>query len=750
VGQKKLVDLNIVMKEQILMLDALVVTAQKRSEHSVNIPIALSVLDNAFIQRNSQVNLDVLSTYIPGFDVFSNSDNRPNYVIRGLTSDAFLASAQPRVSVFFNNIPISRNTGSVVDLYDLERIEVLNGPQGTLFGRGAQIGAIHIISKKPINVLQGNLAVATGNQGQRSFTAMINVPLTENFYARIAGSFRQRDGFVNNTFGGRLNAQKSAAARSSFRLIPGKNTIMDLIFNYQEDRPGGTAFMSRMYPNQLGRIDVFGKDASLERGNDLGLYRRIMDYTLNMKHYFNPDLDLTTLISYRQHRADEIWDGDGSAAPALDFEENVKVEQITAETRLNFNLLKNVSGFAGISYWREKARQSVRFSPNEQSLFYLFIDPGNLVDDRGNPNLIPAIPALPEFGDLGGLPLPVDHVEESSQKATNQSLESFVDMTYKLNSRMQFTVGLRYIVDRLSFEALNQHIDGQPSALGFLTGNYPNVLFARGEVPEMQESFGALVGRIIARYAFNDFSGAYFGFARGRRPNVIQIRADAQTEILDSEKVSSYELGYKGAMGEHFFMTVAAYLYDYYDFQTRAWVSDQESGEFQLIVKDGGRAHTYGFEADLRYAFNQNFILNANYTYIHARFNETDSKGNEQEYAGNKFRLTPDHTWSAQINLTNDLMDVFDLFIIPGFIYKSHHYFEDDNTSGLEQEGYGLFNLQTGIYYDPWGWELSLFAYNILDKKYLVSAGNTGNLFGIPTFVPGSRFTYGLKLKWDF
>ena len=741
---------NSVMIEEILTGEAVIVTAQKRLEQIQDVPIAISVIDDALIRQNAQVNLEVLSAYVPGIIVNAYSSNRPNYVIRGLTSDAFLASAQPRVSVFYNNIPISRNTGALIELYDMEKIEILTGPQGTLFGRGAQIGSIHLISKKPVSNFEGNFSVGAGNLNQQIFTGMINLPISENFYARLAGRYTKRDGFINNTSGGRLNEQKTTAFRSSFRDIHRGNTMIDLMFDFQEDLPGGTAFMSRTYPNRLGQIDVFAQTASFERGTELGLNRKIINLNFNVHHFFNPNLDLNSFISYREHRADEIWDGDGSAAPALDFAEEVDVKQITFESRLNFDLGYRFKGFAGVSYWREKVNQTVRFSPNEQSLFFLFFDPQSLVDDHGNPNLMPATPPLPKFGQLGGLPLPADHVEASFQHATSEALESFVDGTYRITKNFSLTAGLRFIIDRLSLEAQNKFVEGQPSILGLLTGNAPNVLFATGDVADKGQMFESLVGRFVAGYVINENFKTYAGYARGRRPNVIQLRADARTELLDDEKVNSYELGFKGNLSDRFFLDLASYYYTYNDFQTRAWVADQVSGEFQLIVKDGGKAHTYGFESNLKYVLNSYIQLYGNYTYIHARFDKTDSHGNQQEYAGNTFRLTPEHTWSVRAHLSYNLIKDFDLFIIPSYLYRSHHFFEDDNTPGLEQEGYGLFNLQSGVYYLPLHLELSFFAYNLLNKNFLVSGGNTGNLFGIPTFVPGSPLTYGIKLQWDF
>lgn len=741
---------NIILIETIYNMEPVLVSAQKRTEQIQNVPITLSVIDDQFLESNSQINLDLISGYVPGLNVNSYSNNRPNFVIRGLTSDAFLASAQPRVSVFYNNIPISRNTGALIELFDMNRIEILKGPQGALFGRGAQIGAVHIISNKPEKNIKGGFSVESGNYGRKIYNGILNLPFTDNFYSRFAASYIRRDGFISNTFGGELNNQKTAAFRSSFRYISDDNTIMDLIFDYQMDNPGGTAFMSRSYPNQMGQIDVFSGLASFEKGTELGLDRKIVNLNFNIRHYFNANLDLNTFFSYRDHSADEHWDGDGSAAPALDFEEHAKVKQFDIESRINFAIENRFQGFAGVSFWNERVDQSVRFSPNEQSLAFLFFNPGGLVDGQGNPNYMLAVPPVPELGDLAGVPLPTRHVEESFQQAGSKALELFIDGTYNVSEKLDLTAGVRFVLDRLSLDARNQFIAGEQSTLGLLTGNFPNVLFAEGEVSDVHDQFSSVVGRILTKYSFHDNLQLYAGYSRGRRPNVIQLRADAKAETLDDEKVDNFEIGLKSLISDRLYFNAAAYFYAYNDFQTRAWVSDQESGEFQLIVKDGGKAHTYGFESDLRYIISSSLQIDATYAYIHARFDDRDSKGNEQEYAGNTFRLTPEHTWSILARYAYNLLNSLNLFFIPSYMYKSHHFFEDANTKGLEQDGYGLFNLQAGVRYLPLNLELSILAYNILNKKYIISAGNTGSLFGIPTFVPGSPKTFGVRLKWDF
>ena len=192
--------------EQETTLERLVVTAQFREETPVEVPIAITAYGQGFLDQVGAGDLDALSSYVPGLLVQEQSVNNPGFVIRGITSDNGAANIEPRVSVFQNGVSISRSRGSYVPLYDVERIEVLKGPQGTLFGRSAQIGAVHVITQKPRYRVESFGRAEVGNFGQREFDGMVNAPLLGNELAmRVAATYRERDGFITNNTGGDLN-----------------------------------------------------------------------------------------------------------------------------------------------------------------------------------------------------------------------------------------------------------------------------------------------------------------------------------------------------------------------------------------------------------------------------------------------------------------------------------------------------------------------------------------------------------------
>ncbi len=197
----------------------------------------------------------------------------------------------------------------------MERIEVLKGPQNTLFGRGSQIGAIHFLSVAPGNITEGYATLGTGNYKQKEFRGALNVPVVKNkLFIRLAGFYDFRDGYVENSFGGTLNGKNTIAGRLSASYLPARNHRLNLVVNYQKDDTPGIAFMSRLFQNSSGDTDIFTYRASLEQGENLMTGKNLFDATLNYKFSINEHTYWTSITSYRKSTSSARWDGDGTAA----------------------------------------------------------------------------------------------------------------------------------------------------------------------------------------------------------------------------------------------------------------------------------------------------------------------------------------------------------------------------------------------------------------------------------------------------
>ncbi len=744
-------ELNFTLEENIIHLKPVTVNAQKREQQILDVPTAINVVGSDLIEQANIVELGHLSDYIPGLNIIEQGANRPTFVIRGLTSEEVSPSAQPRVSVYQNNVPINRANGASVALYDMERVEVLRGPQNALFGRSAQIGAIHFISNRPSSITGGYASVAFGNYNQREFRGAINLPIVKDkFFVRAAGFYDYRDGFVENTFGETLNGKNTLAGRLSMRYLPASNHQLDLILSYQNDDTPGIAFMSKQYPNTEGDTDIFTYRASLEQGDNLYTGKNLFDAALHYKYTINEHTYLSSISSFRKTSSGSRWDGDGTAAPALDFWDDAGADQFYQEFRYNFSWRSRLNGSAGISYWYEKSDQTYWFSPNEQSTAVLFFQPDLLILPNGQPLLIPALPDNPELGPLAGLPLPEYHLENNYSVANNQALEAFFDATYQITSKLYFTGGIRTAYENFELSNEAAFVDGEPSILGLITGNHPNMFFRPTSEQSMDNNSMAVNWQAGLQYRINENTNIFSNYSNGRRPVVLQYTSAGEPEEIPAERVDNVDVGIKSSISGRAYVDVVAFYQKYKDFQTRAWVADPETGEFNYKTIDGGMATSYGVESSFNLSLLKGLELFGNYAFLHATFDDTNKDGSDQEYAGNTFRLSPKHAFTMGLYAYANLSTNFKIFITPSYTYKSHFYFEDANTAGLDQSAYGLLNVNLGVELENPNILLSFYGTNLLNEQFITSAGNTGSLFGIPTYVPGQPRMYGSRLTWKF
>src|SRR5690606_34187856 len=230
------------------------------------------------------------------------SPNFPGLNIRGIATDSSDPRGETRVSSFFDGVSISRAASSVVEFFDLERVEVLKGPQGTLFGRSAEGGAVSIISRRPSHAREARLTAGAGNASWRHASGHVNSPIVEDsLLGRLAFTVTSRDGIQENFVdGSTLNGRDTFALRPSLRWLPGERTIVDLIFNYQHDNPPGVGFKSMVIPTSRGDTDPFAA-AELTRGRGLSVDRTVWGPTATVTHEINDAWTFTGITGLRDY-----------------------------------------------------------------------------------------------------------------------------------------------------------------------------------------------------------------------------------------------------------------------------------------------------------------------------------------------------------------------------------------------------------------------------------------------------------------
>lgn len=792
--------------EEPALLGELVVTAQKRAQDPVEVPIAVTAYSGKFLEAIGVKAFDELSAFTPGFLVQNQSNNNSGFVMRGITSDSGSAADEARVSIYQDGVPISRSRGSYVELFDMERVEVAKGPQSTLFGRGALIGAVNLVQNKanPAGT-DWALKAEGGTGGYLVGEAMVNFAFGDGSALRIAGRTRQNDGYVDDAAGGdAYNSTNTQAVRIAYHLEPGALKF-DLIGNYQVDDTTGTSFKSHTFnPTNpttgavLGNTNVssaatLAPGAGFEGGKPLGLDRKVYGLTALADYKLSDALTLSSITATRVFHSDEVFDPDGTSLPILTFAEDAKGRQQSQELRLRYDAGGRFSGFVGGNYFHETGSWRIPGQMDERLVLALLAGNTPLGISRPNPQPLAVLtnPAyLTQVLQLGfGVPaslapgiaanLKPIHRETFANYSENTAYDVYADGTFKLTDKFEVTAGIRYTSENRE-AAYRSSVDNGGSILGVLiNAPTPTNLFLaaqpnavnnpafpkigliaqptanNGDLYSKKIDDSGLTWRLVGRYAASDDLSLYASYARGRRPDVISTSAPAAAmgparfSVVDAEEVDSYEAGAKGKlMDGRMFLSGAVFHYGYDNFAT----SFRQGA--QVVTLNAGKAKAYGFEGEARVQAGDYWTLFGTYAYNHARL---DSGLRE----GNHFRLSPDHTFSLGAAFSRETLGGKVTFT-PTYTWRSKMFFDDDNdrpdlqSSGLFpdtkvdefQGAYGLMNLRVGYGAVDDRWKIEAFVENLGDEHYLKDAGNTGDSFGIPTFIAGKPRFMGVGVTF--
>ncbi len=768
----------------VVELPPLVVNAAPLDPLGVSPPAAVATHDGDFVSRNRIDTVSALAPFVPGFFASEQAIVNPSYGIRGITTDNVDPRSEERVSVYQDGVPISRTSGASVALFDLERVDVHKGPEPTRFGRNVQAGAVSLVSNPARNEKSAGTSLSVGDYATRSFDAFVNTPVVaEKLFVRVAVHATEHEGYVDNLAPGAPSLQdaETSALRASLRWQPAESTTLDVAFNLQRDTPGGTAFKSMDVPTSSGDTDPFSA-AELNRGGALGSERSIESLSATLRAKLSPEWKLTSTTAGRQFDMHEEYDGDGSRFYLFELGTDHRSEQLGQEIRLDFDSGEKLTATLGAGAFLEKGRQHIIIRTDERRAWSVLSGPfrQGLIDaglpsalaNAGVPPLDPFAPdsALPgtlppEFANfalpflpaelqalsaLAGAPLDARHTEGYFTDNEYRSIDLFGNVDYRLTERLSVGGGLRLTAE--SIESGYDNPDSGAGTIGFiLTDGSTNNVYrpTAGRLASTDDNIG-WSGRVHARYELTKTHEAFAAVSRGRRPPSLgHDRSTLAPVRLDEETVVNYETGLRGAVASgRAGYSVSAFQYYYDGFQTNVVTAPGV-----VSPADGGRARGQGVDATVNGTVNRRLALFASYGFTDARFSALDEDGAPQAYAGNTFRLASRHAVSLGGTAAIPAFDRGAFYLSPVWQYRSEAFFEDDNArSGgrLRQGGYGLVNLTLAYRPARGFWEAALYADNLLDRDYLIDAGNLGAAFGLPTTVRGNPRVIGARFTARF
>ncbi len=741
--------------------EMIIVTAQKIEQRLVDVPVTITAFTGRTLRELGVVQFDQLSAFVPGLNVQEQSPNNPGFVIRGITSDSGSSQGSPAVTIYLNGVDVSRSRGSYFDLYDLERVEVVKGPQSTLFGTAAAVGAVSVITNKPQPGVSGEVRAGFGNFNQRKVDGYVNLG-NDKVAVRVAGAVRLRDGVVENIAGrpgsqtpngpeiDDLNGQGQYGARVSVRFTPDDLMTVDLVATYDGQRAPGTSFKSGTFAPTGGDTspysfaEVSGSPFSKEvLGEDQPtLKRNVYDVNLTANYAPQGPWSVTGIAAYRNFDSNEVFDADGTQAWYLEFGEDARGEQINMEGRVNYTSDK-FRAFAGANYFWETGFQRVPFS-SEEGIFL-----------QCAARLVPGLPCIDNATGVvsaaqttailtGGAAtvLPYSAVLFTNS-AEIETVSLFADATFIPIPELEINLGGRWLTEErksgFSSNIPNAVLTGGPLISGGVDTN--------GQVLRGEGRFNAFLPRANILFRATDNLNLYATYSRGRRSPVVQVTAARvagqvvpNERVFPAEILDNFEIGLKGGFaGVNF--TLGAYLMKYKDFQ----ISVPQQGLPARI--ENADATNKGIEAEVSAVLSPNIMVFANGSYINARVNDDADFGN---FAGDRFRLQPE--WQGAIGgiFSLPLSEGIELFVTPTVTHRSSIFFELPNNPVTSQGPVTLANLRGGIRHPDGRWEVLGYATNLFDKEYLLDAGNTGGAFGIPTFIRGLPRLFGVEAVFRF
>lgn len=743
----------------------IIVTTQKIEQRALDVPITITATTGERIRELGVGDLDELSYYVPGLLIQEQSANNPGIVIRGITSDSGSAQQGPRVTLYYNGVDISRSRGSYQAIYDLERVEVVKGPQATLFGTASAVGAISLVSAKPREGFEGEVRGGYGNFNQTLVGGFLNAG-SDVLAGRIAFEWRTRDGYVENLSPNQeeeLYAQDQLGVRASLRYTPTSDITVDLIATYDQQRNGGTPFISARFPafagapggpsNAFGNANLGGNPAGAAAlGDDqLGLNREVYDLNLTAAFDFADGWTFTTVNGYREFDSAEVFDADGSAAPFLEFAEIADGWQVSHEGRFAY-AGDTLRASAGWNIFIEDGRQNVPFATEEgtflQCLSSLFGAP-----------LIPGIACVAPNGTVpasgvtaiatGGAATAIPYTSVFENQGRNEAYSVFADVTWIPAEALELTAGIRFLNESRRSGFFAQVPNSQISRAALIPGQ----IDTGGRTFTAQKSFDAWLPRFNALYRVTDDLNVFATVSKGRRSPVVQVNAARSAgqvipnvQTIAEETVWNYEGGIKLAAGS-VSGSLGVYYQVYNDFQVSVpvLVNGNPTGAFE--TRSAGGASNLGVEAELAVDVTDWLNIFANGGYIDGGIDNDPANGT---FAGSRFRLQPEWQASGGFTINKQFGNGMRFFATPSVTYRSRIFFEVPNNPLIAQDAVTLVNARAGVSFGDDRYEIAGFIRNAFDEDYLLDAGNTGGAFRIPTFIPAEPRFYGVEVTARF
>lgn len=758
------------------LLEEIVVTAQKREENLLDVPVSVQAFSADTLDARGISDQAGLMRSTPSLDVATQTGFTTLF-LRGVGTDAFL-TADPSIASYIDGVYFPFTPSIVQDFGAIERVEVLKGPQGTLFGRNAIGGAINTITTKP-DFEESAVSFQSGYSSNDTWKnrVYVNVPISDNMAANASVLYSSGDSYLDedSSVNGRpLYRETHKGARGKLRWAPIEALDFGFSGTYLEDNDNAS-LPSNFYVSPMARNLMVPPAEGRRVQVDQPLYRHFKSYVVAGEATAHlPWLDIKGLVSDQRHEQDYIYDFDGSARPYVSFAigpggDNGGLFADIQEAELQFISNSDSPGAdwltftAGVFYFKGRSG----LDPIRATVSNLTA--GSLSSFGVSSQLLDAINAIPlppglTLPSQGGAPL---YSILSEEYTDTDSLSEYVQVTLTFTDWIALTLGGRYQDEERSVPKSVSSFELQdgtvftPPTFDYKTGRDQN----GATIPLKNTTKGFKPKVTLDLHPFSDDTLIFLTYQEAVKSATYNSYAIyLAPEFVEAEEIEAYEVGVKTRLFDNSMQ-----------FSTGAWRYDIKNPQVQFVsLIQGGavsfenaqKARSEGIDFDLVTAIVPSVVddlaLTLNGAYVKARFIEyTNGSGlirekddpvaggtfnGTNDYSGKKGVRTPKYSGSATLLKTwgtpgGDLETSVDYYYNDGFFYTA------SNDPNLDQKSYGLVGARVSYLYDRWQLRATLFGSNLADKLY--TTGNIAQDFGGNFTVAPGRVV-GLRLDWDF
>jgi len=702
-------------EEAVLALEEVLVTARKREESMQDVSVAVSAVTAAAITDAHISNSADITKLVPSLTV-SGSGNSQSFAIRGIGTQAFSSGVEPSVATMIDGVVLGRSQQSFMQLVDIERVEVLRGPQGSLFGKNSSAGVVHFITKGTSDEFEAEVSTTVIEEGEYRASGSISAPITDNLGFRLTYGGIRDDGFIENVYDGKTyGGGDSDTFRGKLHWTPTVDLEVQWISDFSSADDGNNLQTQRIVNDQTV-ADILGTVAASEENYQVNVEGDIAQSIEGEGHSLEVNWDLgdytlTSISAYRKYEKSSQSDVDARPDNPADFDQwsSDQQTQVSQEVRLASPSGESIHFVAGLyGFQQSNDRQFTR----------------EVVGTTG--------------------------VADFTVDTTNYA--AFGEVTFELADNLRAIAGGRYTYDKLEFDFIRNSTF--PASVGPVSDATDDTDFSMKGVLE---------------WDVDEQSMAYFSYAEGYKGQAFNVTYGTTPPLdpVKAELSTTFEVGFKSTLlNERLRLNSAIFRTEYEDFQGQQFIDEGGDSNYQLT--NAGNVSTQGVEVEFTALLSENLTLFGGVSVIDAVID--DFKGGPcstgqaargecplglQDLSGKELPFSPD--WKINLNANYQLpleTMPFDLVAKLAYQGQGEAVMDISQDRYTVQGTYNTFDLALSLKGKQGNWDVTAFLKNLTDKHYASSIVSQISLFSLEGYTQGfsknSRRTAGAELKYRF